>query len=174
MGAIILVLGAGFGLTHRFPTLLEGPINSLTSVGTFITLYGVLFAVIELFRLKSVALIAAAKASEVYDELHRLRTAEMATRCQTLIHAALRCTEQKTQIPDPLLNEILSVYRELFAREFEAENNNHGDLEGYVMAYVDADRSGRYKRPNRTIVALIGMSTNLAARKNSNVILLET
>ena len=160
------LIATGIILVLEVPTLVSTSTDVLAFVGTFFTIYGVIFAIVEVIRLQAVAQIASSEARQVYTQLTRIKNSEIAGKCQAYINNAIRNADNFTDIPDTLLSDIHSMYRELIVHD-ESTGDVHKMLEDILVAHMGKVKQDPYKKPTKVIQALTAMSANLSVVKNN-------
>lgn len=124
--AAVIVL---FALIWMWPSLAEGAPAVFTTVTGIVTLYGVAFAIIELFRTKAAASLAASEAERASQQVHALFSARDATECQTCIENALVSVDEGKPIGLAALSRITKYYAAEFAEQYrDVESDVHRRL----------------------------------------------
>lgn len=117
------------------PTLGKDTPTLVGSVGSFITLYAALFAVIELWRARSALHESTSEAKRVFSGLNRLVEAERITACQSSIKYALTCIDRNSQIPTETVAEIVQVYSRVFHKELANPDSEHRIHRSHIVGY---------------------------------------
>lgn len=159
---LIVVALIGYLCTCASDKLMDGALNRLGTIGVFVTIYGVMFSIVEVMRLQSVAATATSEARDAYNKAMHLVAAEKISDCHHLITTATDLTNQKIYIPDSLVLQIIRKYSELNASATGQEKTENEVLETTLTAYVESDRAGDYMRPTAALSALISMTRKLS------------
>lgn len=158
-------IGAG-GLIFLFPDLKKDQPTTLGTAGVFLTLYGVIFAIIELVRLKSASYLANKEARRVFDTVTNLVTAREIIECQTKIEIAVEAIDEKRAIPSASLCSIVKLYSQVFHNEVGDENSEHRRNRSIVQSYYINGRPPP-KTSENTKNALLGIAGHLAQLQGS-------
>ncbi|MGS0981971.1 hypothetical protein [Burkholderia glumae] len=126
------------------------------SIGSFITLYAALFAVIELWRARSAVHESTSEARRVFSGLNRLVEAERITACQSSIKDALICIERNSQIPTATVAEIVQVYSRVFHKELADPASQHRVYRSHIEGYQYIKKSKPGVQPASALPAGVG------------------
>lgn len=161
----VCFIGAGI-LIFYFPDLKKDQPTALGSAGVFLTLYGVIFAIIELSRLKSASHLANKEARRVFDIVTNLATAREIIECQTKIEIAVEAIDAKMIIPSASLCSIVKLYSQVFHHEVGDENSEHRKNRSTVQSYYISGQLPA-KNSKNTKKALLGIAGHLAQLQGS-------
>jgi hypothetical protein len=149
-----------------FPGLRKDESALLGTAGAFITLYGVIFAIIEVLRLKSASKLAEDEARRVFDSVVNLVTAREIIECQTKIEHAVEAIDENRLVPSASLCGIVKLYSQVFHEEVGKEESEHRRHRSTVESYYVSGRpknevSGNVKK------AFLGIAGHLAQLQGS-------
>lgn len=164
--AFFICLAGSAILMWCFPDLRKGQSATLGSAGVFITLYGVIFAIIEVFRLRSASDLAEKEAKRVFNSITNLVTAREIIECQTKIEIAVAAIDEKRTIPSASLCSIVKLYSQVFHNEVGDEKSEHRKNRSVVQSYYISGKSP-LKASENTKQALLGIAGHLAQLQGS-------
>ena len=163
--AVAALAGLSFKIA---PELWKDTAASFSSTGGFLTLYGVIFAVIEAMRAKAaaeLAAIAAKSASRAVATMYGLRSV---TECQTQIRTALTDLEKNGSVSAAVLARVLELYTAEFHIEYQnpqsterlnvAELQSHAGAAGEALKPAPKARLGAVLRKMLADIAARGAS----------------
>ncbi|MBB3005383.1 hypothetical protein FHX57_007780, partial [Paraburkholderia tropica] len=142
-----------FRLLHRFILLPHLQQPDSASVGSFITLYGVVFALIELAYTRSAAELAATAAKRVFDAMSRLGAVEQITDCQAYIKTAVACIDDGVAVPSAVMLDIVKIYSRVFQVQLEDASSEHRKNRSLLEAYrFDSARYDSFNAQGKTAI----------------------
>lgn len=156
----VCLIGAG-GVILLFPGLRKDQSTTLGTIGVFLTLYGVTFAIIELIRLKSASYLASKEAKRIFDMVTNLATAREIIECQTKIEIAVEAIDKKKGIPSASLCSIIKLYSQVFHNEVGDENSEHRKNRSIIQSYC-INGQPLSNTSVKTKSALLGIAGHLA------------
>lgn len=153
------------------PDLWKKPETIFASVGGFATFYGVIFAIIEVWRARSAsdnAEIAAKSASERINSIFDIKNI---SECQSGIRATLTDLEKDGWASTSALSRIIELYTGQFHVAYNAIESPHRDLIVALQSHA-ASASGpltgrALKRLKATLVNMLANLTAVASAKIS-------
>lgn len=98
--SLSIVLVAGIACSWRWPNLVKDEVASFSTIGFFVTLYGVIFAIIEVRRAKSAAELAEHAAKKAHDKINDFFNVRDIVECIKAIETAVSCIDDGQKIPD--------------------------------------------------------------------------
>jgi hypothetical protein len=161
----VVTLAAACIAFKAFPELVHDEVATFSSVGTFITVYAALFAVVEALRARSAAREADLAAKLVAERFRRLLRTESITSCTNHIEVALETLKDGSGIPITLLSKIVGLYSQLFAQDIARAGSVHAANNAIVLSYLNLAKP--QKNPRKTIAALTQMKGHLLVLKDS-------
>ncbi|MBN3822599.1 hypothetical protein G3O00_03070 [Burkholderia sp. Ac-20384] len=174
------------GLLFYFrPALGKDTITLIGSIGSFITLYGTLLAIIELKRAKSAVEESTSAAKRVFSGMTKIIDAERITECRSAIKTAVTCIENDTAIPQAIIIEILESYERVFHAELDDEKSIHRENKAHILTYRYIKKSTRSTKYNsesignapsgedlpyeKTRAALLSITTQFSSRQSKQM-----
>lgn len=147
--------------------LYDGIPKTLGSVGSFLTIYAVIFAIIELARTRSAAELAEQaaelaeqKVAEVVKVVEDLMTAREISECQAAVEYALDGITRSEGISGSHIVKIIRLYSQVFPLEMKDERSRHRKnrtiLESYEFGASDAAKAGVPKNTKRALLEISG------------------
>ncbi|OAX85789.1 hypothetical protein A7D16_05785 [Xanthomonas nasturtii] len=140
--------------------LYDGIPKTLGSVSAFLTVYGVIFALIELARTRSAAELAEQKASHVVSVIEDLMTAREISECQAAVESALEGIGRGEGISGSHIVRIIRLYSRVFPLEMKSDNSPHRRnrtiLESYEFSAAEAVKGGVPKKTKRALLEISG------------------
>jgi hypothetical protein len=166
--SFLFVLVLGCVLCAYWPTMLKDSPTALSTIGTFVTIWGVMVAIAELIRLESAADASRQAAQRVFNEISRIDKVSQITQCEHLIKAANDCVDEKRHIPIAVIGQIITLYSGLFSAELSNNTSVHRFNRSMLVAYTipgAASQNNMYKPPKRTTGALLSILGQLSELK---------
>jgi hypothetical protein len=163
--AFLLVVVAGFVLVNRHPELLVGASTSLGTIGTILTVYGVVFAIVELMRAKASIRIAGEQSGKVLQQVTKLVAVREIEECYASVRMAVEALDASNGIPNALVVRIIKSYSQIFASELDNPKSDHRKnlsvLESYVFQAESMGKDIRAVPKPRTMKALSAIVRSL-------------
>lgn len=122
---LVLTLIGAYLITRMYASLYDSPSDTLSAVGTFATFYGLIFAAVELLRLKSVSQQVVQASDKAFRYVRTLTVTERATECKYLIHEAQDKFDVGKPIPTKLIDKILEIHAWIFQSESRDSSSDH-------------------------------------------------
>jgi len=110
-------------LLHSYPNLIKDDVTSFSTIGGIVTIYGVIFTIIEVIRARNAAVLAESESKKVYLRLTTTYDLKDITKCQIAIELALTSIEKNETIPASTLSNIVNVYSHIFHNEIENDDS---------------------------------------------------
>lgn len=175
---LLIVVVCGFIFLHSYPCLFKDAPTTFGTVSAFLTAYGVLFAVIELLRVKNAVKQAEDEAKRVFNAVIKLETAREIIECQAKIEIALNYLNEEKLIPAYIRRGILQLYSQIFHEQFENEQCSHRDYRAIVESYDVEKRelnsnSNNNKKRTKLIQTLNSIVSQLAQLQGNTKIFTE-
>jgi hypothetical protein len=143
-------------------SLVKDPETTLGTLGTFATIYGVIFAIIEVMRVKAAAILVKEESERVLSTVTSLVKAREIIECQALVTAALSSVDDGRAIPNELLSRILKLYSQVFHSEVAIDTSPHRKNRSVIESYVhSASASTGRSAASKTQIALRSVSSQL-------------
>ncbi|WP_431295762.1 hypothetical protein [Rahnella sp. PAMC 25559] len=146
------------------------------TLGFFITLYGVLFAAVELIRLKSAAIQATNAAQNIFKQINTVYTTRDISECQGKIEMAIINLDNGLLIASSNLLSITRTYSQIFTEEMNQEDSRHRLNKSYIESYTFNPSSiNTHSSPNVKLTrsALLAIASDLAALQGKSNKLME-
>lgn len=148
-----------------WPDLFKDKPTSFSTVGFFITIYGVVFTIIEVLRAKAMAEVAAETAVRTAKRVETLYDVRNLAECQTLIENALDQLHEERTLSSSALSRIVKLYAAEFSTTYAQTTSRHRQHIGMVNSFAF---SGRTKSPKLANVGklkstLVEMMAELSA-----------
>lgn len=150
------------------PDLIKDAPSTLSTIGTFATAFGVIFAIIELKRAKAASSLAKEEAQRVLLAVTSLTTAREIIECQNTINVAVASLDEGRAIPTSVLCQIIRLYSQVFHSELVNEASFHRQNRSTVESYAynpNIKSAGSSSR--KTKQALLSISGQLAELQGS-------
>lgn len=141
----------------------DGPTLFATLSGTA-TLYGLLFAILEVQRSATIAQEVARSAKTAEQNIERLYGVRDATECQICIENALRTIDENGVIPVAVLSRISRMYVNEFADEFANEQSDVRGRIAMIESYLSLHRKQKGIAKGKLQIVLLGMNIHLSTR----------
>jgi hypothetical protein len=158
----VTLAGAGWSLVERFPGLIKDAPTTFSTGSAILTLFGVIFAIIEVMRIESSAKLAADAASEATAKLNAMYATRNATECLNCIRNALQDLDDSDVVGSSALARVLDLYAGEFATALSDEGSDQRDNVSVLQSYVLSYRSGSKTKNGRLRQALLKMTTDLS------------
>ncbi|MBK0052999.1 hypothetical protein [Stenotrophomonas sp. S39] len=137
--------------------------KTVGSVSAFLTVYGVIFALIELVRTRTAAELAEQRVTEVVQVVEDLITAREITECQIAVESALDGISRNEDISARYVVKIIRLYSQVFPDAMLDEQSPHRSNRSILETYRYVKRvSDKSKGPVQTQKALMSISGHLA------------
>jgi hypothetical protein len=156
---------------HFEPTYVTGPINTLGTIGFFSTLYGVLFAIVELLRAKTASTLATNEAKRVFSVVTSIITAREIAECQGVINMAASAIDEGKTIPSATLCQIIKIYSQVYHAELTNPESEHRKNNSTLQSYSFNPNINSCGVPDKSAKnvkrALLSISSHLGQRQGS-------
>jgi hypothetical protein len=154
---IVVAIACAAGL----PDLHKDTPTTFGTITGFLTVYGVVFAIIELFRTRAAAELAAREASRASNTVRAFYDLRNVSECQSSIEHTLNDMANNGQVSLSILSRIVKLYVAEFSIEYQDDRSVHrkyiATIESFVFNHPgDRLRFGNLKR------VLLGMMANLS------------
>jgi hypothetical protein len=151
------------------PALRHDAASSFSTLGVFLTLYGVLFAIIEVLRIQAAAALAAQAARDARELVQSAYSLRDASECLSCIDFALRGLDAGDSVPSAALNQITRLYAAEFQSELNDETSSQRRNIAMLQSYVNARRPGAPRSTQSLQTTLMEMSSDLAQRGQTTI-----
>ncbi|WP_157581897.1 hypothetical protein [Rhodanobacter spathiphylli] len=169
--ALIPVLAAFFGVAHWYPDLLSGNHSTaFSTIGTFVTVYATVVALVEIIRARGIAQQIFGEAEKVSGVIADFHMIQEVVECQEFLGTAICALEDEVAIPPTALNGIIKVYSKTFRDQLADGESLHSECRARLYAYKSSAKD-KLLRQN-TLVALrtiLGHLSELAGQRSSAV-----
>jgi hypothetical protein len=155
-----------------WPELSRDKATFFGTIGFFITIYGVVFTIIEVFRVKAVAKLAAKAAMDTAKRIETLYDTRDLAECQILIESALDQLHEERTLSSAALSRIVKLYVTEFSATYELATSPHRRHVGMVnsFAFVHAhSRLSKLNNANNLKSTLVEMMAELSAASGRRV-----
>lgn len=163
--SLLIVTVSGFMAITFSPDLWQDDLAKLGSVGFFVTLYGLLFTIVEVLRLNSLTQATSAVADKVYNVITNLSSIKEITECQAKIESALTSLDEGAFIPSTTMLSIVKTYSAIFYLEMKDDQSvyrkNSGLLESYCFN-PNTKQQSLNRNTKKVKEALMSISGHLA------------
>jgi hypothetical protein len=165
-GGLIALIAYVLGL--REPGLLDDDKSAFAFLAGFVSIYGVVLAILEAFKAKTAAQQALAESKKVSSKINSLYSLRDAAECQICIENALRIADEEGPIPLAILSRITKLYASEFAQGATAQGTVQHDHLLMVESYGALAPKQRAKSTKIRSI-LLGMGAQLAARGSEHI-----
>lgn len=164
--AFLAVVVCFFYVHDKYKSLFADDPISLSTFGTFFTIYGVVFAVIELLRVKNAVELAEKAAEHVFNTVTGLVTSREIIECQAKIESAVSHIDDQQAIPTSALCQILKLYSQIFYNELKDEHSEHRKNKSIIESY--ANNPNKLARANKDMKStLLSIVSQLAQHQGN-------
>ncbi len=125
----------GFLCTWRWPDLVNDSTTSFSTIGFFVTLYGVIFTIVEVQRAKSAAELAKYEAKKAHEKINDFFNVRDIVECQKAIETAVSCIDEGQKIPAYMLCLIVKHYSEIFHVQLNDAKSEHRKNRSAIDSY---------------------------------------
>lgn len=115
--------------------LYDNVLTTFSAIGTFLTAYGLIFAIIELLRAKEASERVNAAAEKAFATVNSLVTAREIIECQNTIKNAMDSIDEKNWISGRSLQQILQLYSQIFHTQIADEKSKHRKNKSTLESY---------------------------------------
>lgn len=146
--------------------------TAFATVGFFVTVYGVIFTIIEVFRTKAAAQQAADAAQAAEKRVESLYDARDSVECLTLLENALDRLHEDGTLSPSSLGRIVKLYAAEFSAAYSEETSpprvRMGMVTSFAFAHTNGVR-GKFNNSDKLKGALIGMMADLSAANDKRI-----
>lgn len=171
---IIVVTCCG-GIFYFLPELRKDSITVFTVMSGFLTLYGVVFAAIQVVRARKSADLAKIESEKVFHKMDDLYGLRDITQCLSAIEMAMDSIIKNEHISASTLLTITKVYSAIFSTEIDDEKSEYRKNNSMLHSFSHAAESSNSTNKVRLRKALLSMSSHLSgeAGKKTSIKTLE-
>lgn len=149
--------------------LIKDAATTLGTTGFFATIYGLIFAIIELQRTKNATLLVQEEVARVLNRVKVVDSAQEITECLNKTSLALSSIDEGKMITNALLGQIISDYSQIFQVELIDAASDHRQVRSTIQSYTFVAEEGKIPRfPRKTREALLVIKGQLGERQASN------
>lgn len=159
----VATVALGKALIRAVPDLTKDDPTTFSTLTGVATLYGVVFAIIEVWRAKSAAQLAAVRAKQAADQVHAAYGLRDASECQSCIQYALGSIDEHGFAPLSVLSRIVKLYASEFAEDYDDAKSDVRKRVAMVESYASLHRSTRPASPKKVQTTLMAMTAHLSA-----------
>ena len=167
-----LCLAVSVLLLWFFCDLRKDVVTTFGTIGSCVTIYGVIFAIIELRRAKAASLMAQEAATKVFETVTGLITAREITECQAVIHAAVCSIDEGKAIPSALLQQVIRLYSQIFHSEVAKEDTPHRKCRSVIQSYSfnpnTTTKASSSRRTRQALLSITGHPAMLQGTTKTN------
>jgi hypothetical protein len=131
--------------------------NSFSALTGLATLYGVVFAIIEVARLNSAASAQARAVSLATKKIEALSSMRDLLSCREKINIALEALEESNFVSHAVLARVVELYVAEYAKDVRDPVSQHRENVSHVRAYTMASKPGNHAATGRLKGALFSM-----------------
>jgi hypothetical protein len=152
------------------PDLWRDNVAIFSSLGGFVTVYGVAFAVIETWRARSASEMAESAAKEASSNVTKILNIKNISECKQCIRSTILDLEKDGWASTSALTRILELYVSEFCNEYVDENSNQRNLVASLRSHA-ANASGPLKQAacKRLKATLVDMLSHLTIADNEKM-----
>jgi hypothetical protein len=165
--SLTAVIVAGFIVVSLEPELFKDALTRFGTIGFFVTAYGVMFAIVELWRAQSAATLANAEAKKVFSAFTTLVTAREIADCQHTIKMAIASLDESKPIPSIIILDIIKIYSQVFHAEVSADDSLHRKNRSTIESYSFNPNVASASVPHSTKSALLSIAGQLGQLEGS-------
>lgn len=169
--SLCAILSAVISTVWTFPELWVGTVTTFATVGSFVTLYGVIFAVIETWRARAASEIARQAASDASRKVLALYNIKSISECQACIHNALNELDKVGWASTAALSRILELYTAEFHDAYRDAKSEQREsitsLQSHAATASGPLKGGALLRLKHTLVRMLADLTSTAGIKMS-------
>lgn len=147
------------------PDLRKDVPTAFSTITGFATLYGLIFAIIEVLRLQSVAALTQKVARDTEQRVYEISSAKNLTECQSCIEYALDDIDKSGFVGLSPLSRIIKFYSSEFVADMGDETSIHRTNISVVNSYIAAYRIGNKSSTGKLRGALADMMVRLSTKK---------
>lgn len=162
VGTFIVTLLLCILTIRHYPTLNESRLIEFSIVSGYLTLYGVMVAIIEVIKTKSAAEEANKRAAAVFKKMDDLYGLRDITTCLSAIEMAIDSVNRGEHISASSLMTISKVYCSVFHEEIANENSEHRKNNSLLNSFSHAAESSSIRNKTKLKKTLLSMSSQLA------------
>lgn len=143
---------------------------AFSTVGTLITVYAAIIAVVEIIRARGIAQKIFGEAQKVAGVIGNFHLIQEIVECQDFLGMAICALEDEVPIPPTALTAIIKVYSKLFREEMSNSESVYAECRARLYAYKSSAK-GKVLRQN-TLVSLrviLGQVSELAGHRSAMV-----
>lgn len=153
----------------RYPSLADDPKSTFAFVISWITVFALFVALIEILRAESAASLARQAAVSAKEGVEGLYFQRDLSECRICIENALKSLDENKSVAHSALSRIVFLYSSRFSREYENDSSEVRRhcliVEGYVVTDAERFSSGS----KRLKGALIGMTANIGVANSKSM-----
>ena len=131
----LAVLSASLLCAWKWPDLIKDSTTSFSTIGFFVTLYGVIFAIVEVKRAKSAAELAEHEAKKAHEKINDFFSVRDIVECQKAIETAVSCIDEGQRISASTLCLIVKHYSEIFHVQLNDAKSEHRKNRSTIDSY---------------------------------------
>jgi hypothetical protein len=153
------------------PQLWSGSVVTFATIGGFVTVYGVVFAIIETWRARAASELAGAAAADANRKIAALYDVKNIAECQACIRYALHDLDKEGWASTATLSRILELYTAEFHEAYRDSRSEQrvsiAALESHAATASGPLKGQALNRLKRTLVKMLADVTAGAAAKIS-------
>jgi len=169
--ALIPVALICFGVAHWYPDLLTRDHGTtFSTIGTLITLYATIVALVEIIRARGIAERIFGEATKVSSVICNFHLIQEIVECQDFLSTAICALEDEVAIPPTALNGIIKVYSKVFRDRLSDGASIHAECRGRLYAYKSSAKDKLLR--HNTLVSLrtiLGQMSEFAGQRSAMV-----
>jgi hypothetical protein len=159
----LLVAIISISCIYYEPKLVQDSVTALSTAGVFLTLYGLIVAIIEIQKAKSLAQAAKDAATRTLKFTNTLTTTKELTECQAILESSMASLDGGHPIPTYSLGRILALYSRLFEIESHPDDSPQRFNQAALQSYKHNQTGQNSKSHTVTRQALLCIMTDLGS-----------
>lgn len=160
------------GLVTSFyfiPDLRKDVATGFATFTGFVTIYGLVFAAVEVLRLKSVTELTQRVARQTESRVRAISSAKNLTECQSCIEYALEDIDKSGSVGSSPLARIVKFYSYEFIDSMHDDLSIHRTNVSLVNSYIGSYRVGNNSSTGRLRSALADMMVQLSIKRDTGI-----
>jgi hypothetical protein len=121
---------------YYFPDLRKDGGIAFSTVSGFATIYGVIFAIIEVLRAKAAIILARDLTQRVLTQVHTLQGVQKLSECQAAIEFCIEIFDRGERLPLSAIAQVVKIYSVYFHSELLSPNSEHRKLISILESYA--------------------------------------
>ncbi|WP_199528656.1 hypothetical protein [Pseudoalteromonas sp. bablab_jr010] len=161
--SLLVVIIATVMTFYFIPDLRKDEVVIFTGITGYATIYGVIFAILEVMNAKNTAQVAKEESEKVYKKMDDLYGLRDITQCLASIEMAIESINKNEIISSSVLLTISKIYSSVFHEEMNDDSSDHRKNRALLQScshHSSSVKSSRAKNKLREV--LLDMSSHLS------------